>query len=34
MQSTDIRLRKYKINFPEWWTDVSDSNPEGPSTFL
>ena len=30
----DIRLKKFKIDFPNGWTDVSGENPDGPPTFV
>ena len=30
----DDRLKKFKIDFPSNWFDISDENPDGPPTYI
>lgn len=29
-----IRIDKFNIFLPDWWQDISNSNPDGPPTFI
>ena len=34
MSSKQIKIDNFKIILPDWWEDISQSNPNGPQTFI